>query len=395
MTAEPYERRFAEPVAPVGTGTVIRYAARWGDVPRMREVWARGAFAATLAESRAAGRWPPLLSAHDTSRLVGAIVELAEDAVGLRVEARLALDAETGREAYALLKANALDGLSVGFRARRERRDGRGWRVIEAVELAEVSLVAIPAVPTARVQEIRAAATGAAPNGGGKVVDQQDAPADGGQHVAVELAERLAAVEKRSAEAAERLAVVERLGKRLDAAGRRLARPVGAGLETRAEAEPVERRAFLAFLRRGEAGLGEIERRALTVSSDPAGGCLVEDGFRRGVVRGASTGNPFRGLARVISGSRGDLVVPRQTAGATVSWVSETADAPVAEPTLGQTTISAHRLAGYTEASNALLEDSAADLAELLGVELGERVGEAEAAAVVSGEAVSASREAS
>ena len=55
-----------------------------------------------------------------------------------------------GAEAAALLKAGAVDGLSIGYRAiRSEKTPGGGRRLIE-VDLWEVSLVTFPMLPEAR-----------------------------------------------------------------------------------------------------------------------------------------------------------------------------------------------------------------------------------------------------
>ena len=53
------------------------------------------------------------------------------------------------RFASALSRAEALDGLSIGFRSGRARREGR-LRVLVEVELWEVSLVTFPMLPGAR-----------------------------------------------------------------------------------------------------------------------------------------------------------------------------------------------------------------------------------------------------
>ena len=53
--------------------------------------------------------------------------------------------------AQALVKAGALDGLSIGFRAVKARADGR-LRILTEVELWEVSLVSFPMLPGARLR---------------------------------------------------------------------------------------------------------------------------------------------------------------------------------------------------------------------------------------------------
>jgi phage head maturation protease len=55
----------------------------------------------------------------------------------------------------ALVRAGALDGLSIGFRAARARPDGSGrLRVLTEVELWEVSIVTFPMLPGARISAV-------------------------------------------------------------------------------------------------------------------------------------------------------------------------------------------------------------------------------------------------
>ena len=82
------------------------------------------------------------------------------------------------REVLALMRAGALDGLSIGFRAVKGRRDPRtGVRRLARVDLWEISIVTFPLLPEARVTHVKshdvarlaaaiAAATRAAPHRG-------------------------------------------------------------------------------------------------------------------------------------------------------------------------------------------------------------------------------------
>jgi HK97 family phage prohead protease len=119
-----------------------------------------GAFLKSLADWRRQGRFPALLWQHDPRQPVGVIVALQEDARGLYLKAQLALEAEAGREAHALVRAGALDGLSIGFRTVRAERDRDGTRRIQEVALWEVSLVTFPANPAARVVALKEALLG-------------------------------------------------------------------------------------------------------------------------------------------------------------------------------------------------------------------------------------------
>lgn len=82
------------------------YASLFGEIDQARDMVMRGAFADTLA-SRGIRRIPMLFQ-HDLSEPVGIWLELREDFRGLFAR---------GRELISLLRAGAIDGLSIGFRA--------------------------------------------------------------------------------------------------------------------------------------------------------------------------------------------------------------------------------------------------------------------------------------
>ena len=82
---------------------------------------------------------------------------LAEDARGLYVRGRLMRDVAKAREVHALMRAGALDGLSIGFRTVKGRRDrATGVRRLEKVDLWEISVVTFPMLPEARVAAVKA-----------------------------------------------------------------------------------------------------------------------------------------------------------------------------------------------------------------------------------------------
>jgi hypothetical protein len=61
-----------------------------------------------------------------------------------------------GREVLALMRANALDGLSIGFRADQGVRSKRtGVRRLKQIDLWEISVVTFPMLPDARVSRVK------------------------------------------------------------------------------------------------------------------------------------------------------------------------------------------------------------------------------------------------
>lgn len=134
------------------------YASRFWARDLNDDVVAKGAFRGSLERSGARG--VKMLHQHEGRTPVGVWDEVREDAAGLFVRGRVLDATPEGRMAAALVRAGAVDGLSIGFRAVKARADGR-LRVLSEVELWEVSLVTFPMLTGARltrVGEARAAA---------------------------------------------------------------------------------------------------------------------------------------------------------------------------------------------------------------------------------------------
>ncbi len=136
-------------------GAFEGYASVFGVVDGFDDVVARGAFAASLAR-RQGGKGVRLLWQHDAREPIGAWDEIVEDDRGLFVRGRLLLDVRRGAEAYALLKAGAMDGLSIGYTPVEAARDPEsGLRTLTEVDLWEISLVTFQACPGAAVSAVK------------------------------------------------------------------------------------------------------------------------------------------------------------------------------------------------------------------------------------------------
>lgn len=119
-----------------------------------RDVIAPGAFRETLQVRGTAGI--KLLFQHDPSQPIGVWERLVEDARGLYVVGRLMGEVVKAREVLSLMRAGALDGLSIGFRALKGRRNPTtGVRRLEKVDLWEISVVTFPMLPEARVHAVK------------------------------------------------------------------------------------------------------------------------------------------------------------------------------------------------------------------------------------------------
>ena len=133
-----------------GEGIFEGYASLFGEVDAAKDVVTPGAFAASL-KTRRTGQ-VRMLFQHDPKEIVGVWLDIAEDERGLRVRGRLLTELRRGAELFTLLRAGALDGLSIGFRAVQANTDPRtGIRRLARVDLFEISLVTFPMLRSARI----------------------------------------------------------------------------------------------------------------------------------------------------------------------------------------------------------------------------------------------------
>jgi HK97 family phage prohead protease len=120
-------------------GSFAGLASTYGNVDLGGDAVMPGAFTKTLQDAK--GPFPVLLG-HDTREQIG-YAELQDSNPGLVVKGTLVLHTEKARQAYALMKAQALRGLSIGFDTVRSAVKGTVRQLTE-VKLYEVSLTPFP-----------------------------------------------------------------------------------------------------------------------------------------------------------------------------------------------------------------------------------------------------------
>jgi HK97 family phage prohead protease len=137
-----------------GEGSFEGYASIFNREDMSRDVVLPGAFAESLRQRGATG--VKMLFQHDANQPIGVWSALHEDARGLYAKGRLMPEVGKAREVHALMRAGALDGLSIGFRTVKGRRDrATGVRRLEQVDLWEISVVTFPLLPEARVAAMK------------------------------------------------------------------------------------------------------------------------------------------------------------------------------------------------------------------------------------------------
>ncbi len=131
-------------------GSFEGYASLFNREDLGRDVVLPGAFRESLAARGPRGI--KLLFQHDANQPIGVWTILEEDGRGLYAQGRLMREVAKAREVMALMRAGALDGLSIGFKTVKARRDRTtGVRRLEKIDLWEISIVTFPLLPQARI----------------------------------------------------------------------------------------------------------------------------------------------------------------------------------------------------------------------------------------------------
>ena len=135
-------------------GTFTGYGSVNGNVDSYGERVMPGAFAGSLAKHKREGTSVLMLWQHNPNEPIGIWEDLAEDAKGLWGKGRLIMEVQKAREVHALMKANAIGGLSIGYREIKATPDGN-VRNLEELDLREISPVSFPANRRARIEAVK------------------------------------------------------------------------------------------------------------------------------------------------------------------------------------------------------------------------------------------------
>ena len=138
------------------TGAFTGYASVFGNEDLWGDIVVAGAFSKSIAEKK-----PAMLWQHNSDEPIGIWTVIKEDEKGLYVEGQLLIDGVAkAKEAYELLAAKAISGLSIGYRAvswewRKKDDSNDEVRLLKEIDLWEISLVTFPANTEARVGDVK------------------------------------------------------------------------------------------------------------------------------------------------------------------------------------------------------------------------------------------------
>ena len=129
-------------------GFISGHGAIFGNKDLQGDIIEQGAFAASLEK-----RGGKVKMFYQHSEPIG-MFTAREDDKGLHVEGHALIDdVKQAREAHALVRANVIDGLSIGYRVEKNGSafDDDGTRRLSKLDVLEVSLVVFPANERARI----------------------------------------------------------------------------------------------------------------------------------------------------------------------------------------------------------------------------------------------------
>lgn len=133
------------------------------------------------------------------------------------------------------------------------------------------------------------------------------------------------------------------------------------------------------WMRKGDAGLDEMELKALSVGTAATAGNLAPEEYIREIIKITEEISPVRSVARVRQTTAKEIEVPQKTANFAAAWTAETASrTETTGYTTALNTIPTHEHYALVDISMQLLEDSAFDMEAEMNLEFAEQFAKAE-----------------
>jgi phage prohead protease, HK97 family len=127
------------------TGTLTGILSTYGNVDFANDICMPGCFNRSVKEK---GKIRPMLWSHDHNEPIGRL-EITDTEGALTVKGFFNMNVQRGAEAFHLVKAGDVQGLSIGYTVVDWDYDGEGHRLLKDIDLWEGSVVVFPANPLA------------------------------------------------------------------------------------------------------------------------------------------------------------------------------------------------------------------------------------------------------
>ena len=135
-------------------GVFSGYASVFNAVDQGKDAVAAGAFRKSLQNRKPSD--VRMLFQHDPDQPLGIWKTIQEDEKGLFVEGQIASGVKRSEEVLHLMRAGAIDGLSIGFKTKRARvNPTTKVRWILEADLWEISIVTFPLLDAARIDDVK------------------------------------------------------------------------------------------------------------------------------------------------------------------------------------------------------------------------------------------------
>lgn len=134
-------------------GRFSGYASIFGNVDLGGDIVERGAFAKGDMALNKDGKLR--VAYHHNLRQIIGLADVEQDDKGLKFDAQLLLGLSAAREAHILMKANALEEMSIGYDPLEDEMMNSGVRKLKRLKLYEISPVTFAMNPQARIETVK------------------------------------------------------------------------------------------------------------------------------------------------------------------------------------------------------------------------------------------------
>lgn len=345
------------------TGRFSGYASVFDVKDRNGDIVRNGAFKEFITKiEKGSMKMPRLLWQHDVNFPIGYIEVIREDNHGLYIEGVILRDLQKGDEAYRLIKSNAIDGFSIGYKVLESSKIS-GGKLLLKLDVLEISLVTLAANQQSVVKDIKTIKENL--NNREVLIMEND------KNVLEEIRDTIASGVKGIAETGFNIAesilgsklqkfsdVLERTEKKMVSLDNKFRRPEFSIISDKGECD--EKKGFEDYISKG------IEKKNIgtkALSVEETGGYTIPDQIARKIYSTLASRSVIRRLSSSvqISSASLDILVDKDMACA--GWaVDDSKRQEAAGQKLTKIKIPVHEVFSRTKATSQLLDDSNVDV---------------------------------